>query len=74
MTLHTERLKPMSAGRPKCEGGAHETGTGRGDVGTHRVATYRAVIIGHDVPLCDQCKKEWVEAWDGALNVEELAA
>lgn len=36
-------------------------------------ATYNAVILGRDVPLCRACAKEWPRMWDEALeSVEEL--
>jgi hypothetical protein len=36
-----------------------------------RSASYDAVILGIDIPLCSSCAKEWPRIWDEALEQSE---
>jgi hypothetical protein len=36
-----------------------------------RIASHNAVILGIDIPLCNQCAKAWSRAWDDALEQSE---
>lgn len=66
MSLHVEKL-PRTVGYVPCEAGCVGRLNATQMVG-RRVATHRVVILGHDVSLCSACAREWVRAWDEALE------